>query len=282
MAIKADRDVLYLDKIRNIILVILQVKKERPLHHSGNQDRGYPCPLSGTASSGSFWHRSYSSKGSITVEASFSAVLFFLALFTLLYLFCFLEGLNRIQVCLANAVWQYEVMGRKPRTVEGVLRQSILLRWDEEEGLCFVERREKVPFIGERFMGISFYQQMKINSYKGRSMISDAAGEKEYVYLAQNGNVYHRNRECVYLNPGIRKIIYKELSGKRNRSGGKYKICRICCDEENLTGLATVYITPYGDCFHSQRGCSGLKRTIRRIALSKVGHLPPCSKCAGG
>lgn len=266
MVTKADRGVLYFERTVVFYMMInLHLKVERPSFLE-NQNRGHPCSLF--------------RRGSLTVEASFSATAFFLALFSLLYLFQMLFEMNLIQLRLATAVWQYEALGTRMGTVEGMLKEKVLLQWDEEKEICFVERTEKIPYLGGRFFGINLYQQMKTNTYKGRSMFSEYSGTKEYVYVAENGSVYHRSRDCVYLQPEIHSIEYGKVSSQRNNSGGIYRVCKSCSEEVVFTEDMAVYITPYGDRFHVNTACSGLKRTVKKIELSKVGNLPPCSKCA--
>ena len=96
-----------------------------------------------------------------------------------------------------------------------------------------------------------------------------------YVYITETGTVYHKDRACTYLNPSIQTTSKEELVNKRNQAGGIYHICELC---GNGNGNY-VYVTTYGDRCHSDRMCSGLKRTIYTIRLSEVGKRPPCSKC---
>lgn len=269
MLIKADRDVLYFEdtyKISNNIVNnnILHKSKETPPHFE-NQNRGYPCLLL--------------KNGSLTVEAAFSATIFFLALFSLLYLFWMLLNVCQMQMRLATAVQQYECFGTKLGTVEGVWKQSVLIQWDEKKGICYIKQKKGIPFLGEQFFAVSFYQQMQISDYKGRSMLSSDVISEKYVYISENGSVYHCDRGCIYLNPGIKSMRYYRIDDQRNRSGGRYGSCKSCCKDVVFTPEAIVYITPYGDCFHLNKQCSGLKRTIRKVLLSKAGSMPACSKC---
>jgi len=231
-----------------------------------NQNREYPCLLF--------------TSGSLTVEAAFCATIFFLALFSLLYLFSMLLWINQTQMRLASAVWQYECFSTKLGSAEAFLKQSVLIRWDEEQNICYVKEIQGIPFLGGRFFRIPMYQQMQINHYTGRSMVSEGKDSEEYVYLAETGTVYHRDKGCVYLNPDIQSMRYHRVDAQRNRSGAKYKACKSCCKGIGITSGGIVYLTPYGDRFHISRTCSGLKRTVRKVPLSGIGSMPPCSKCA--
>ncbi len=97
-----------------------------------------------------------------------------------------------------------------------------------------------------------------------------------YVYITETGTVYHNHRECSYLNPAIRKVFVSQLGELRNHSGAKYYACPLC-DDKNLG--TSCYITNYGTNYHTNIGCSGLKRTIYEVKLSEVGGKRPCSKC---
>lgn len=265
MDIRADRDVLCFGKPFFDFLINLRSKEEASRYKITNQNRGYPCLLL--------------KEGSLTVEASFCATAFFLALFSLLYLFQLLAGIHQVQMCLANAVWQYETLGTKLGTAEGIFQHSVLIQWDEEKEICYVKRREEIPFLGSRLFGLRLYQQMKINSYHGKSMASDNKDNREYVFLADYGKVYHKNRGCVYLNPSIQSLQYCQVAARRNISGGKYQLCKSCGENRALTDSKIVYITPYGNSFHLFSNCPGLKRSVRQVELSGIGSIPPCSRC---
>ena len=52
-----------------------------------------------------------------------------------------------------------------------------------------------------------------------------------------------------------------------------------------VTGAARhmeLYITPYGERYHSDQGCSALAAYVREVPKSQVEHLGPCSYCGGG
>jgi hypothetical protein len=281
MNIKADRDVLYFAVLLYKKMINLQTQKEASRHNKNCQNRGYSYPLlkgykeiSGILQG----HGNYL-RGSLTVEASFCATAFFLALFSLLYLFQMLAGINQIQMRLASAAWQYECFGTKLGTVEGLLKQSVLIQWNEKEEICFVKERVKIPFLGANIFQVSLYQQMKINNYKGRSMVSENRDIAEYVYIAENGRVYHTERGCVYLNPEIRSMGFQTAMLQRNSSGAKYKLCKSCGQNIVFTESTTVYITPFGDSYHATKNCSGLKRTIHKVKRSETGKMGACSKC---
>ena len=268
MAIRADRDVLYLRKFQCDKYTSQANDNGVLLYRKYHGDRGCPCPLFGG--------------GSLTVEAAFCGTLFFLALFSLLYLFRLVEGYNDIQLQLATAVRQYECYGVKKRVIQDERRHLYRVGWDEKTGICYVRHREEIPYLGGSFFHISWHQQMKINDYKGRSMAGHGDEKGEYVYLADHGTVYHRNTNCVYLKPDIRQTTFRQLEAQRNISGGRYAPCRRCGRSAEPSDGTSIFITPYGDSWDTRKDCSGLKRSARRVPIEEVGGLPPCSKCGGG
>lgn len=261
MNIKANRDVLYFG---SNIITFLKTKLKTPLNTLKNQNREYPCL---------FFRRA-----SFTVEAAFCGTAFFLAIFALFYLFVMLHLQEKNLLFLNTAVTEYECFGTKLSTGNALLHGDLLC-WDEQKKICYKKERKKIPFLGARMFSVNLYQQLCTNAYEGKSMVPspDEKVTEEFVYLAETGTVYHKSRSCIYLNPTISQVPYQEIAGRRNHSGGKYYACKYCGGKNKLPNY--VFITIYGDSWHTLKTCSGLKRTVRRVPLSKVGNLPACSKC---
>ena len=115
-------------------------------------------------------------------------------------------------------------------------------------------------------------EHIRQKAYLGRS--PDEAGEHEqdedrYVYVAENGTVYHDTRNCTYLLPDM----HGESMEKAVSEG--YTACEYCGE----TAGDNVIVTTDGERYHSTMSCSRLRRTVERKKLSEV-DLPPCSKCA--
>ena len=103
--------------------------------------------------------------------------------------------------------------------------------------------------------------------------------DEEIVYITPTGTVYHRSRDCTYLNPSVRSISAGELDSVRNESGGKYYPCEAC--RPSRSGM--VLITSDGNRFHNSMSCRSLKRTVIEVTLSAVEDTHrPCSRCGGG
>ena len=139
-------------------------------------------------------------QASYAVEAAFTVPLGFLVLFSLSVLFTLLIKGNKVQMSLLHTVQTYAVTGSKMSSAAGVLEQGVLVRWKEQEGTnyCYTGYSESVPFLGSRFFRLHRYQQMAVTDYSGCSMVSDEVADY-FVYIAENGKVFHRDRECTYL-----------------------------------------------------------------------------------
>lgn len=130
-----------------------------------------------------------------------------------------------------------------------------------------------------RFFGlgdIRITQHAKAHRWVGFDPREGKGQDGETVYVTEHGVAYHRDLGCSYLNPSIRPVAHASVDDKRNASGHKYYPCPLC------GGTATtVYITTYGENYHSDIGCSGLKRTIRSTTQkeAEAEGYHACGKC---
>lgn len=100
--------------------------------------------------------------------------------------------------------------------------------------------------------------------------------EEEMVYITEYGKVYHRNRSCSYLALSIQITNTVSVKEKRNETGEQYLPCEYCKSD----GMTTiVYITSYGNRYHTTAKCQGLKRTVIKIPFSQIEEETPCKKC---
>lgn len=103
--------------------------------------------------------------------------------------------------------------------------------------------------------------------------------DKEYVYIAASGTVYHTDRNCTYISPSIYNIGYGELSAKRNENGGRYYECDYCTRKMEAAGR--VYITAYGTKWHVTDTCPKINRSVMKVLKSYAAGMRKCSKCKG-
>lgn len=110
--------------------------------------------------------------------------------------------------------------------------------------------------------------------------ISDPKGESQLladvVYMAENGQVYHEDRNCTHLTLSIQETTWEGAKQKTNQWGKRYTPCEKCCPKE---GAVILYITDEGERYHFDRNCSGLKRTVYSIPRKHASGYRACSRC---
>lgn len=157
------------------------------------------------------------------------------------------------------------------------LRSSVM---QEDDCIDLIaEYRIEPPVAVVGYQQRIMYNRMRTRAWTGydntfHGTDSSAAGA-EIVYLTPDGSVFHRSRECSYLKLSIVAVDRSFLDTQRNKDGSKYYSCEECggsCGN-------TVYITNYGNRYHSTLGCSGLKRTVMAVPISEAGGRGACSKC---
>lgn len=266
MDIRANRCVLHFVQTNHILEENLDVNKEAPQSFSSAYQReGYSCLLF--------------RRGTLTVEAAFCGTVFFLAFFSLLYLFQMVFDQSRMEMALARTVSQYQTYGTKAGAIDVFHQGKTIVQWDDTQKICNITTQHKIPFMDSSRFKLRSYRQMKYHDYDGKSMVHEGDEKEEYVYVTEHGRVYHKQENCVYLHPGVQSVLYQNLADKRNASGGKYGICKSCCRNTELKEGKVVYITPYGDCCHIVKTCSKLLRSPRKIPRRDVADMPGCSKC---
>lgn len=147
---------------------------------------------------------------------------------------------------------------------------------DDRIELTAVYRVEpKIPYIG--FKGFSMVTSCKARAFTGYDNAKSGKNETEeqMVYVAETGKVYHFSKSCTHLKLSISRVSFQNVKGLRNEGGEKYRACEKCGKNPG----STVYITKEGNRYHTAISCSGLKRTIDSIPISKVGDRTPCSRC---
>ena len=156
-------------------------------------------------------------------------------------------------------------------------------------GSSFLEKNDEIDMIVTYtadipFPLLGFYHPLFRERVHSRAFVGvDTRMEKEeeedvIVYVTPTGRVYHRNKNCTYLKLSVSQVLFGDIAGMRNESGGIYYPCSRCAGGV-VDPDAKVYVTNFGDRFHVNRACSEIKRTIEEIYLSEVGNRSPCSKC---
>lgn len=127
----------------------------------------------------------------------------------------------------------------------------------------------------------TFTQKVCVSAWTGSDMYAkDSASEsntQEYVYVTQDGDVYHTDRACTYIDIAVSKVSSVSVNKLRNKSGGIYYRCEYCGTD--YSGLSEVYITEYGGRYHSNSSCPKIRRNVIKVLKTSVKGMRQCSKC---
>lgn len=104
-------------------------------------------------------------------------------------------------------------------------------------------------------------------------------GIQENVYVAENGRVYHQDRNCTHLALSVQQVTIQEALLCKNIQGARYSECEKCAQGRLQS---QVYITNEGNRYHCDKNCPGLKRTVFTIPKEKAVKYKPCKRCSGG
>lgn len=274
-----------LGRILKISLIHKEINKTKKISKANivTHDRGAPqSPLTDYG------------KASLTLEAALVFPIAFFALYSILFFFCVLQtsidtkgaltaAASRLSLELAedeeaygrNALYFYLELKEKGVDTRWISRGAAGVQWKgtETKGEDVALRiqykcRLPVSVFGIREVPIS--QQAVIRKWIGAGEGAAEAGEDTWVYVTQEGTVYHRSRECTHLALSIRTASRQQAM--------EYAPCQKCGSGPQG---ACYYVTDEGERYHTTLSCSGLKRTIYLVALSEIPGYYGCSRCGG-
>lgn len=255
---------------------------------------------------------SFSASASMTVEAALVLPLFLFAGCILMQPFPILNTQRQVQEILEvaaedisqnagvawngaqisepmteAAAWAYaEAFVRKKTAALPIqnlsLKQSQLLK-DGKTIDLIAHYQVRMPF---PVLGVREVEQTNRSfryAWTGLDGPVDGAGGRQdadeaVVYVGRDSTRYHVSRSCHYLSTELKAVSYADLEVYRSKDGARYKPCDRC----GASHGAVVYITPYGERYHSNQECSALAAYVREVPKSQVEYLGPCSYCGGG
>ncbi len=173
--------------------------------------------------------------------------------------------------------------------VDGIGTSGSLM-FDDDGRLELVAEYEFSPSVGLLPMGsLHVIQKAAGKSFHGKNRAEHKTPaqedeetedpEEETVYVAENGTVFHTMAGCTYLKLVIQTVSPEAISSLRNENGEIYRQCTYC----DYTPVGTeVYVTSYGNRYHTRISCGELKRTVRSMKRKEAEEagLHICSKCA--
>lgn len=116
--------------------------------------------------------------------------------------------------------------------------------------------------------------------YYGRAWTGYAVGEGEqhkvYVYVTEDGEVWHSRGDCSYLRLSIYEARPEEVWALRNEGGERYRACSRC---QGQPQGERVYLTQEGNRYHTVRSCPSLQRRIHAVEWQENMPYRPCSRC---
>ena len=133
--------------------------------------------------------------------------------------------------------------------------------------------RKTMPFLS--IHTASYEQSVRQKSMTGYVPDGDEL-KKGYVYITPHEAVYHKNLSCTHLSLDI--SVDEDVEKYRNKRT-QYKPCDKCTKHEK-GDFSCVYIAKEGESYHTDLGCSGLKRTVKQVDLSTLKGMRPCTRCA--
>ena len=246
-------------------------------------------------------------RASVTVEAALTIPLFFMAVLALFYMLevmsirtnirCGMQYAAKAAAEQAGATGIASVSDLRADIVHAIgaerLNRSIVvdgaagIQCEESKASALtgimnlkVRYEVKLPLPVFAVPPVSMEESMRVKGWTGYVRTWDSGASEEIVYLTETGMVYHRDYHCNYLDLSIRAVSYADVSSLRNEDGGKYYSWEYCARGGMGSGqTGYVYITDYGDSYHTSVGCSRLKRTIYAVPLSEAVGKGACSKC---
>lgn len=242
-------------------------KNKKKIKENSLQRKPFPLPPKGRKEPGGKVSSGAFQRGSLTVESAFVLPLFFLCICTLI---CFMD-IYRLQTQkLSELCSQAREAGMYAYVTGG--REDIQL-----PALYTYE----IPVSLVPLPRLVMTNKVKVHPWTGFHQRSQGAEHtEEMVYVTPTGGVYHKRMGCSYLDLSIHIVAGGQVDSLRNQSGGKYHACERCSRGGAAAG--TVYITDYGNRYHNQASCSGLKRTARLVKRSELGAMRLCSRCGAG
>ena len=241
------------------------------------------------------------SSASLTVEAALILPIFLFAMLVFAYVGLLIRTQDEIRYAMTRTVNEasaeigagLEKIGSSPLYYRGKLElymggtgltTSLL-------GSSFLEENDEIdmvvsysvdfPFDVFGIGSLRFKERVHSRAFVGVDTRDTEQEDDVIVYITETGRVYHRDKNCTYLKLSISQLLYGDVARQRNSGGAKYYPCERCALGYIPDSDAPVWITNYGNRYHTNRACSEIKRTISEIFLSEVGNRTPCSKCGG-
>lgn len=245
----------------------------------------------------------FASKGSITLEAALVIPIFFFGILCLVFL---LEIMS-IQLTVRSALYSVgkeiaqeayvspiiSTSSIEQHLIKNIgkerLENSIVVggaqglncnasksNWNTAVIDLSVRYQLEIPVLMFRIPVLMQEETLRVKGWNGYAGGWESSRE-EMVYVTDYGIVYHKDMYCTYLELSIRAALPEQIENLRNQSGEKYSACKSC--GVSLGKVQRVFVTDYGNRYHTSLECSGIKRNIYAIPIGDAYGLGGCPKC---
>jgi len=140
----------------------------------------------------------------------------------------------------------------------------------------------RMPFIPEDLFTFNLRHRCYFKAFNGKALRNNIDLRQIYVYVSENGEAFHINRLCSYLER------YSELHNE-NTLRSTYpniRLCSFCNQNSNLfsrpqiNGISYVYTSTDYDVYHLSDTCIYLQRHIFRLTYDDADDVySPCIRC---
>lgn len=269
------------------------------IRHKGRKEKRNSLIIGTTERASAF-----TSRGSITLEASIVIPIFFFAILSLAYLLEMMTLQNAMRNALCSAAREtasqaYSAAGPNPRDIEHRIIENIGAEkldasmvvggaggidcdnstYNRMTGVMDLSVRYEVdiPILMFRIHAITCEEKLRVKGWTGYVSVQDDSYSSKTVYVTDTGVVYHKSPDCTYLDMSIRSVQSEEIENLRNQSGSKYYACESCGKETAAGDIC--YITDHGTRYHTSLRCKKVQRNIYAISIDEAYGLGGCSKC---
>ncbi len=157
----------------------------------------------------------------------------------------------------------------------------------DEDIVIIVNYHIEIPFLKNIIKPIAMEQSVCVRAFTGNENFESfyekddekTLGSDEdqvVVYITKNGQVYHEDRACRYIDVKVKSISYGQVMDK--------SLCTICSkDVVSLEQDTIVYSTDKSHLFHTSKACWTISRDISAVSKSEAieNGYPVCSLCKG-
>lgn len=151
------------------------------------------------------------------------------------------------------------------------------LEYLEESGEIYlaIQYRVKLPLLLLGTWKVTFKSAVKQKTWTGyKPSKSETIGEGGYVYITEDGEVYHKDSQCYHLHVTVQEVYNVDdyYDGETSLDA-----CEYCVSGEGHE--SKLYITPEGDCYHEDISCSGLTRRVKVVSAQESAGRRACKEC---